>query len=415
MATLRSLLKHPERLSYYLTIYAVGIGGLVLAISEETAHPAAVITLIVGYMALASLNMADFFTRSPLRIHAALAVETLLVVALVVLAPEMSFFIIWYYLQVVYAIITLPRRTAQRWLVGLGGLTFGILVYAYGWVGGLTSAAVYASGFVFFWAFASLTRQAHEARAESERLLAELQEAHRSLQEYALKAETLAAAEERNRLAREMHDTIGHRLTVAAVQLEAAGRLLPAQAERAAEIVATVRTQVRAALDELRRTVAALRQPLEEALPLEHTLPRLVEDFRHATGLEVEMALSEGLPSLAPLQRLTIYRAVQEGLTNVHKHASARRAWVALRSEAGLLRLSIADDGRGPQENRSSGFGLRGLRERAARLGGEIAFGPRPGGGSLLEVTLPSTPPPFPPREKGNPLTPPPQGEERSR
>ncbi len=378
--------EHPEVLSYYLTIYAVGIGGLVFL--QEIAHPLPVAGLIVLYMVLSTLNMRSCITVAAKRVHAMLAAQTLIVAVLVLLAPELSFFIIWYYLQVVYAIITLPQRAAHVWLAALAVITFAILIYAYGWVGGLTSAAVYASGFVFFWAFAGLTRRAEAARKESERLLAELQEAHRALQEYAQKAEALAVSEERNRLAREMHDTLGHRLTVSAVQLEAAERLIPSQPERAAEMVATVRGQVRAALAELRQTVAALRQPLKDDLPLERALPRLVDEFQQATGLEVALRLPDELPPLSAPQRLTLYRAVQEGLTNIHKHAAAKRAWVKLEAADNRLRLLVRDDGRGPQGN-GGGFGLRGLRERAAHLGGEVRFGPAPERGSLLEVELP--------------------------
>ncbi len=378
--------EHPEILSYYLTIYAVGIGGLIFL--QEITHPLPVAGLIVLYMVLSTLNMRPCVVETAWRIHAMLAVQTLIVAVLVLLTPELSFFIIWYYLQVVYAIITLPQRAAHVWLMALAMITFAILIYAYGWVGGLTSAAVYASGFVFFWAFAGLTRRAEAARKESERLLAELQEAHRALQEYAQKAEALAVSEERNRLAREMHDTLGHRLTVSAVQLEAAERLIPSQPARAAEMVATVRGQVRAALAELRQTVAALRQPLEDDLPLERALPRLVDEFQQATGLKVALSLPDALPPLSAPQRLTLYRAVQEGLTNIHKHAAAKRAWVKLEAADGRLTLVVRDDGRGPQ-GESSGFGLRGLRERVARLGGEVRFGPAPEGGSTLEVELP--------------------------
>ncbi len=378
--------EHPDILSYYLTIYAVGIGGLVFI--KEAAYPLPVVGLILLYMVLSTLNMHSCVTVAAQRIHAMLAAQTLIVAALVLLAPQLSFFIIWYYLQVVYAIVTLPQRTAYGWLVALGVITFAILIYTYGWVGGLTTAAVYASGFVFFWAFAGITRRAEVARTESERLLAELQETHRALQDYAAKAEALAVSEERNRLAREMHDTLGHRLTVAAVQLEAAERLIPTQPERAMVMVATVREQVREALAELRRTVAALRQPLEDDLPLERALPRLVSDFRQATGLDVALSLPERLPSLTPRQRLTLFRSAQEGLTNVHKHAAASRAWVSLDAQDGYVALKVRDDGRGPQGS-ESGFGLRGLRERAAHLGGEVRFGPAPGGGAQLKITLP--------------------------
>ncbi len=389
MQTLRALINQSlERLSYYLTVYAVGAAGLLFVWQQPSPRAPWLRGLILAYMLVSTFSMSAFLYTRRAYVHALLALQSILVITLVLLEPDMNFFIIWFYLQTVYALIVLPARQAYFWLAALVVSTVGLLVYAYGWLGGLSSAAIYGSGFLFFWVFAGLTRRANEARDESQRLLAELQQTHRALQEYAAKAEALAAAEERNRLAREMHDTLGHRLTVSAVQLEAAERLIPSQPQRAAEMVATVRGQVRAALSELRRTVAALRQPLEDNLPLERALPRLVSDFQQAAGMPVSLEMPETLPPLTPQQRLTLFRAAQEGLTNVHKHAAAARVWVRLETAEERIALRVSDDGRGPGAA-PGGFGLRGLEERAARLGGALRFGERPGGGSQLEISPP--------------------------
>ena len=384
-----------DRLSYYATIYAVGLAGL--GFIWQTPSPGSrqiwLTGMVAAYILLSTVGMSPRIYRQGRRnIHLLLAVKSLLVIALVWLEPHTNFFIIWFYLQTVYALITLPPREAYFWLAALALSTLGLLVHAYGWAGGISSALIYISGFFFFGAFARLTRQAREEKMKSERLLAELQQAHQALQSYAAKAEALAVSEERNRMAREMHDTIGHRLTVAAVQLEAAERLLPDQPQRAAERVATVREQVRAALGELRRTVAALRQPLEDDLPLERALPRLIADFQQATGLQVQLLSPPTLPPLTPQQRLALFRAAQAGLTNVHKHAAATRIWLRLEADRQAIRLQVEDDGLGPQAA-PAGFGLHGLRERAQQLGGSLRFGRRNGGGSRLEMTLPLEPP----------------------
>ena len=388
MNLLRPIAKRLDVLSYYLTILAVGLAGLMLAFNGRHPSRGAILGLTLAFGLISMSGFQSFVSDHRRRVHGLLSIQAVLISVLLLLAPEMDFYLIWFYMMSVYAIIALPRQQAFGWIGIFTLLSIVLLVRAHGLAGGLTSAVIYASGFAFFAAFARITRQAEQARAESERLLAELQQAHRELQAYAAKAEALAVAEERNRLAREMHDTLGHRLTVAAVQLEAAERLIPTQPERAAGMVATVRGQVRAALDELRRTVAALRQPLERDLPLDAALGRLVDDFRQATGLDVVLELPDALPALSPPQRLTLYRAAQEGLTNAHKHAAARRAWVTLTCNTAAIRLAVRDDGRGPQGGQS-GFGLRGLHERAAHLGGEVRFGPAPAGGALLEVILP--------------------------
>jgi len=384
----RSLSKRLDIISYYLTILAVGAAGVALTFSQQHPQRWSILGLTLAFGLLSVLCFQPAISEHRRRIHIMLAVQATLISALLLLAPEMSFFLIWFYMMSVYAIIALPRKQAFGWIGTFTLLSILLLVRAYGLAGGLTSAVIYASGFAFFAAFARITYQAEQARAESDRLLAELQVAHQQLQQYATQVEALAAAEERNRLAREMHDTLGHRLTVAAVQLEAAERLIPTQPERAAEMVATVRGQVRAALTELRQTVAALRQPLENDLPLDTALRRLVNEFSAATGLQVILTLPDTLPPLTSPLRLTLYRAAQEGLTNIHKHAAASHAWVTLTNSDGMVMLTIRDDGRGPQRS-ESGFGLRGLRERAAHLGGAVRFGPAPSGGSSLEVELP--------------------------
>ena len=184
---------------------------------------------------------------------------------------------------------------------------------------------IYGGINAFFGAFANALLRADAARRESQALLDELQQAHEQLQEYALRAEEMAVVEERNRLAREMHDTLGHRLTVASVQLEAAQRLCPTDAERAAGLVGTVREQVREALGELRGTVATLRSPVEADLQLRSALRRLMDHFEEATGLTIHRVLPDEMPPLPDAHRLALYRAAQEALTNVQKHAEASR------------------------------------------------------------------------------------------
>jgi signal transduction histidine kinase len=193
-----------------------------------------------------------------------------------------------------------------------------------------------------------------------------------------------------------MHDTLGHRLTVSAVQLQAVERLVRTDPERAVQMAGAVREEVRAALAELRQTVAALRAPLEADLPLDQALRHLAAEFGAATGLRVHLALPEPLPSIPATHRLALYRGAQEGLTNVQRHAAAGQAWLALAQEGRTLVLRVADDGHGPApeadtEMAGRGFGLRGLQERAGYLGGTAALSPRPGGGSELTLTLPLT------------------------
>jgi signal transduction histidine kinase len=282
--------------------------------------------------------------------------------------------------------VTLPVARGLAWVGGFLAITFIYAAIMSDLLNALVFALPYAGGFLFFGTFGKAMRDAEVARQESQRLLAELQAAQGQLRE-------LAVAEERNRLAREMHDSLGHRLTVAVVQLEGAQRLIPRDPERAARMIGSMREQMKEALSDLRRTVAALRLPLADDLPLDAALQRLAQSFQESTGLTVRLQLAP-LPALGEAQRLAFYRAAQEALTNAQRHAAAQTLWLDLRPAGDRLVLTAADDGRGFPAELNGGFGLRGLRERAAQLGGELALEARPGGGAQLVFSLPLTPSP---------------------
>jgi len=326
------------------------------------------------------------WSRQPFHLH--LAIETALIVSLVAFRP--GDFVFLCFILSGHATYLLPNRTGALWIAFLALATGAIYIYQNGWASGLLWTTLITSGYASFGFFSYAWTQAEEARQKSQALLAELQTAHRQLQDYADQVEELAGAEERYRLAREMHDTLGHRLTVTAVQLEGAQRLIPSDPERAARMVGTVRNQVREALSELRRTVATLRTPLEAGLSLPHALARLAAGFEEATGLTVHLTLAEDMPALPDSHRLALYRAAQEALTNVQRHAQAQDVWLQSAWRDEEVVLLVSDDGVGfPPIAEQRGFGLRGLMERATQLGGALTLESRPGGGARLSFRLP--------------------------
>jgi signal transduction histidine kinase len=310
-------------------------------------------------------------------------------VALFLLNASITGLIVLYFVLSGEIMSLLPWRQGILWVTIWGALTCTFIAWSSGDValGVLNGLGSY----LFLGSAASAQRRAENANAESQRLLAELQTAHRQLQEYAARAEEFAITQERNRLAREVHDTLGHRLTVAAVQLEGAGRLVQRDPAKATAMVETVRQQVLEGLSELRRTVAALRAPLEEELSLPNALTRLAHQFEDATGIHIQLDLPAQTPPLPPAVRQALYRTAQEALTNVQRHSGARQVWLAFVAVAGeRLELRIADDGKGLTESIApSGYGLRGLQERAEQLHGTVSVRNRPGGGTLIHLTLP--------------------------
>jgi signal transduction histidine kinase len=323
------------------------------------------------------------------RAHLYLAVQATLGAILMFVHEDWTIFALLYFILSAQAVFLLPPRLGSAWIAGMVLLCGGFGVYKWG-SGGLLVTLLYGGGYAFFGLFARAVVRAEEARNRSQALLEELQGAHSQLQEYALRAEELAVVEERNRLAREMHDTLGHRLTVASVQLEAAERLCPQNPERAESLVSTVREQVREALGELRATVATLRTPVEADLQLQSSLKRLVTNFEEASGLTVHQVLPTEMPDLPSEHRLALYRMAQEALTNIQKHAEASQVWLVLSEREAMVSLLVSDDGKGTSfSGDQAGFGLHGLRERASQLGGELHLEPRRGGGTQLSLRLP--------------------------
>jgi signal transduction histidine kinase len=207
-----------------------------------------------------------------------------------------------------------------------------------------------------------------------------------------------AAAEERVRIARDLHDVVAHHISVIVVQAEAAQEVLASHPERAEGAMATVADTARTALGELRRMLGLLRSESGRApQPDLAAVDDLVASVRGA-GLTVELRTTGAARPVDGVVGLTAYRVVQEALTNVLRHAHARRACVDLVFEDEALVVRVADDGRGPAaagkggpDGGGGGQGLVGMRERVAVLGGRLEVGPAPGGGFAVDARLPLT------------------------
>ena len=268
-------------------------------------------------------------------------------------------------------------------------LTMGIDIFFTGFVPGFRDGVVKVIILYAFSLFATSMLRSDESRKETQRLLKELEAAHQQLQEHANQVEELAISEERNRLSRELHDTLGHRLTVSIVQLEGVRRLISSHPDRAASKISAVSKQLDEGLSELRRTVAVLHSPKVIDLSMPRALKQLATDFERATKLQISVAVPDSLPPLPDAYRLAIYRIAQEGLTNVQRHAQATEASLTLDISADTLTFKVTDNGVGqPKEAEHQGFGLRSMRERAEQVGGNLKIHPNKDAGTILVLSL---------------------------
>ncbi len=229
--------------------------------------------------------------------------------------------------------------------------------------------------------------------AERGRLLEELEAAQKQLALGRDRETELAVLRERERLARDLHDNLGHALVTLSVQLEALPRLQAADPSRAAALVEEMKRLTRSSMEDLRRSLANLRAPGLGDQPLTGTLRSWASDVAERGGLNISVELDEAADRLPPRVQEALWRAGQEGLANAARHARAPEVNLRLRLAPDWVELEVEDHGVGlpdQPESQPGHYGLRGLRERVEGLGGTLALGKADPSGTLLRVRIPA-------------------------
>lgn len=315
-------------------------------------------------------------------------------------------------LAIVFALLSLGKETNNNyWLLMLPLCAQGLMM---GWQGALGLSAIQLIGFwlihaanasvanlvdavislasamLFTILFTYIAVREGEARTQIERLATDLRRANHRLASYATQAEELATTRERNRLAREIHDNLGHYLTIVNVQIEAARTVMEKDPEKAADALSKAQRLTQEGLSSVRQSVSALREsPLGER-PLSDAIHALATETE-AAGLATTVTINGNIRPLDPKIELTLYRAVQESLTNVRKHAHATHTELTLDyNQTTHVDLIVQDNGRGAQET-ENGFGLLGLKERIQLLDGQLNIETTPGAGFALHISIPTS------------------------
>jgi signal transduction histidine kinase len=261
--------------------------------------------------------------------------------------------------------------------------------------GSLERTAYWSLAFAFVIGMCTVALEAIRREERAEDLFADLERANSELKRYAEQARRLAISEERNRMAREIHDVLGHHLVVVNVQLEAARKLLDRDPERTREALVRAKTAASETLSEVRRSVRALKPLALEQSTGHEALAALASEFGD-TGMAVTFEVMGRERDLSPEAELLLYRTLEEGLTNAVKYSGGSRVEAKLAFEPSGVRLTVTDNGRGSSGNHqgldATGFGIPGLRERASALGGTLSADDADGGGFVLEVQLPMMP-----------------------
>ena len=286
-----------------------------------------------------------------------------------------------------------PLRRSLVAILFLVMVAFALQGIVFGWAGiwPFMVTVVPMTFFVVIYVYL-FTRQLEE-KTRAEALLKELETAHRQLREYANRIEELTLTTERQRMARELHDTLAQGLAGVILQLEAAGEHLgQGHNEKAAAIVKQASSRARDTLAEARQVIDDLRSLPPTSANLQDFIRAEADHLTALTGLpcEVSIELNTAVPDQLVLH---IEKIISEGLTNIVRHAHAAHSWVKLSSQTETLLLEIGDDGQGfaPENyvNTSRHYGLVGIHERVRLAGGALTVISAPGEGTRLHITFP--------------------------
>lgn len=233
----------------------------------------------------------------------------------------------------------------------------------------------YINLIIFVFYLTVLVRQNHQEKQRIANLNSQLKDANIRLRAYAIEAESMAETRERNRLAREIHDTLGHALTGIAAGLDAISILMDIAPDKAKAQLAKIKEISLRGLKDVRRSVKKLRPDDLEQMPLREAILQMIAEFTDSTGMQIKLNVLQWPKLLRSDQEDVLYRVIQEGMTNARRHGHAQNLNITIGTKRGIIYLLLADDGCGIDINKlKKGFGLRHMQERLALLHGKLRY-----------------------------------------
>jgi signal transduction histidine kinase len=364
--------------------------------------------VLLGYIAILCLGLAYWpLVQSKLRqafVPVIIAIITVMPVVVSQLVgrlsplgprfenPEGSVLAIFPFLFVALLLVAWQYKWQYIILVilGIAGLNFGLVWSLTGpgtppFMGGLVVTLIQTV--IFLAVGFSISYLMNRLREQQ----GSLEAANISLSHYASTLEQLATSRERNRLARELHDTLAHTLSGLSVQLETLKAYWDVDQRTARSVLDKSAEMAHTGLEETRRALKALRASPLDDLGLALALSKLAEDAAQRSGLALEVPEITAIPPLSPDVEQCIYRIAQEAITNVVKHAGAKKLTVKLEATGQKMILTVSDDGAGfntAKNGKTGQFGVAGMRERAELAGGELSIHSEPGHGTTVRLVI---------------------------
>ncbi len=373
---------------YFITWAAVAVRYGISTIPEFGFHP--VPAALLGAYLVLSACLPWISAHRPILLEPFFVLQAAVGAALILVPPLQDFYAILFLGIALVAARYLPYRRVAAWLAVLCLLPAAALMLGFGVAEGLSYLPTYLMGVLVLGFYGSAARRAEDARAKSEELLAELSTAHADLRRYAERAEEAAAADERNRLASELHDAATQTVFSLTLTAEAARMALAQDPSRLPALLTRIQETSAEALAEMRSLVRQLRSPLVSEDGLLAALRQHAATRERRERLRVILSV-EGEEHGSLDAREALFRTVQEALNNVVKHAGVSEAEVSIAFGERDITAVVRDRGRGfdPAARRSGGFGLAGMRERIESRGGIFTVASAPGAGTTVTAGLP--------------------------
>lgn len=365
------------------------------------------VTITITILALLSIDRIDYRRygeEAPRRVAVILLIIRILLIEVIV-QLERFYFLPLNYADILYLIPPYLATLSFGHKIGVWmALLFGVVyigqetLFSPSWYSNLVSlwtATLFCFALVFLLSMARVVSQEKASRLQAEQLLQEVTRSHHQLTVYAEQVAELATLKERNRIARDIHDGLGHALMAIALQLEKALVYHERNPQEAMQAVGAAKQVAKEALQEVRGSVRALRSNRED-FSCVGSITFLIQQVP-TSQFTVDYQREGDEADFSQEIRMTLYRAAQEAFTNIQKHAHAEKVEVKLQFDTQEARLRICDNGWGfdpelvlqKQGEGTGGYGLQGMRERIALVGGRFHLDSSPGHGTHLLVTLP--------------------------
>lgn len=332
--------------------------------------------------------------KSHLLTHIYLGVQTLIASYLLFIPPHADYMAVLYIALVYQAIYVLPEKIGLRWVSAITLVMVGMILYGHGFADGIGYIINYVLAHFLVSGLLIITNRAVSAREESQRLLLELQAAHEKLQEYAIQVEELTVEQERNRLARNLHDSVTQTLFTMTLTTETAKILIDRDKKQAVEQLDNLLDLSRSALAEMRSLIFDLRPTAVAEMGLLPALEQHLARLEEHNNLKVDLQV-QGEPNLEDAEAQRLYFIAREALNNIVKYAEVSEACIALEFGEEKVVMEVEDQGKGfdlsSADPTKKKMGLSSMRERAEKFGGNLTIDSKIGVGTKIFVEIPVT------------------------